>query len=223
MNITHSHIFSGRLRHGATLITIILFLLATGRVKGAEIVVTATGVIMGGTGDALHLFGNVRNLNGQPFTVVFTYDDTKGKRTPLAGCEGTATGVEGDGADSPGKAVLTIAGKSYTFGTKKYSHSGTWREIASFCSQSHIVFEVDDTGNNSWNSTVIEVNIHPADKGRPFTQNPDWRSPLATSAIDFDGMSGFAIAGPGMSGSGGRFTVKSVTISGGPSWRTLWR
>jgi hypothetical protein len=214
MNAAYWQVFFGRMRRGMTLITIILSLLAIAQMKGAEIVVTVTGDVVGGSGDLLHIFGTVRNLIGKPFTLVFTFDDSKGTRTPLAGCEGSASGVEGNGVNSPGKAVLTIGDKSFTFGTKKYSHSGTWREIASGCSQSHIVFEVEDTGNSFWNITMIDVNIHPADKGRSFTQNPDWRAQFATSAIDSDSMSGFAIAGPGGSGDGGIFSVKSIEISG---------
>src|ERR1039458_5711690 len=113
MNTTY--ISSGRTRHLPTGMPIVLFLLAIGQMKAAEIVVTVTGDIFGGTGDALYLFGKVRNLAGRPFTVVFTFDDTKGKPIPLAGCQGSATGIIGDGANSPGTAVLTIDGKSFTF------------------------------------------------------------------------------------------------------------
>ena len=85
-----------------------------------------------------------RSLDEKPFTVVYTFDDTKGAQTPLAGCKGTATGTEGYGPNSPGTAVLTIGTKSYTFGLQKNAHSAIWREIASTCSDSQIDIEVHE-------------------------------------------------------------------------------
>jgi hypothetical protein len=210
MNATRVSKCAGR-RLGIIFTTIILFVLAIGQMEGAEVVVTVTGDIVGGSGDYLHLFGKVLNLAGTPFTLVFTFDDTKGKPIPLAGCKGTASGVKGVGADSPGIAVLTIAGKSFTFGTRKSSESETWREISSECSSSKIGFEVDDGVNSR---TVININIHPADNRKSFTQNSDWRSAVTSTAMATDSLSGFSIEGPGMSGDGGIFYVKSITISG---------
>ena len=208
MNTTHY--FTGRWRYGLTFI-IILFLLALHRqTNGTKTIVTVTGVINGGSGDMLHIFGRERNFMGKPFTVVFTFDNTKGTPTPLSGCEGSATGVEGIGANSPGTAVLTIAGKSFTFGTQKYSHSGTWREIASGCSESHLVFEADD--DTARHNVMIEVNVHPPELRGSFSQNPDWRAPLSIPEVNLDSMSGFAIDHDSIYGDGGRFDIKSITI-----------
>jgi hypothetical protein len=209
--MNNAYRFSGRTRYGITLIAS-LFLLATGQMKGAEIVVTVTGEVVGGAGDFLHIFGKERNLAGKPVTVVFTFDDTKGKPIPLAGCQGSATGIIGDGENSPGTAVLTINGKSFEFGTHKGRHSETWREISSGCSTSRIIFHVEDSVGRG--KSMIQVNIHPADRGRSLTQNPDWRAPMSATSIEQDDrLGGFDIQGPEMSGDGGIFNVKSITIA----------
>jgi hypothetical protein len=210
VNATRVSIHAGR-RPGITLITIILLLLAIRQMKGAEVVVTVTGIVRGGSGDMLHIFGTKRDMTGEPFTVVFTFDDTKGKPIKITQCLGTASGVEGDGEDSPGTAVLTIAGKSYTFGTTKHRHSGTWREITTGCAHSHIVFQVDD--NTDKYNVNIELNIRPAAGARSFTQDTDWRHPLSFSLDNYDNMSGFAIGLNAAYGDGGMFDAKTVTIT----------
>jgi hypothetical protein len=197
---------------GIAFLAAIPLFLAVRPVRASEIVVTVTGIIEGGTGDFLHIFGAKRNINGTPFTAVFTFDDAKGKPLSPYQCDGSATGTEGSGADSPGTAVLTIAGKSYAFGTHKDSHSSAWRSITSRCSRSQITFQVDDNVNRL--NTIINVNLHTENPAHSMTQNPDWRAALTSSAMQDDNDSGFAIQGPGQSGDGGLFTVKSITISG---------
>jgi hypothetical protein len=222
MNTTGVRIRAGR-RPGMA-ITLLMLAAVLRPVKAAEIVITVTGDIVGGSGDMLHLFGAKDDIIGQPITIVFTFDDTKGKRTPIARCPGSATGIEGTGENSPGKAVVTIRGKSFTFGARKDSHSEVWREINSPCSNSQIAFEVDDNLNRG--NTVISVKLYPADLEKSLTQNPDWRAPLSSSAMEqHNNRSGFAIQLPGDAGwrgDGATVSVKSITITG-PGWRTLWR
>jgi hypothetical protein len=217
MNTAYWQVFFGRMRRRMMLITIVLSLLAIGQMKGAEVVATVTGIVRGGSGDMLHIFGKNRDMTGQPFTLVFTFDDTKGKPIKITQCQGTASGVEGDGEDSPGKAVLTIGDKSYTFGTTKNRHSGTWREITTDCARSHIVFQVNDNHNNN-----IELNIRPAAGARSFTQDTDWRHPLSFNLDNYDNMSGFSIGFNAAMADGGMFDVKSIEISGpkkaSPAW-----
>ena len=210
MNTRSVSIHAGR-RLGITLITITLLLLAYRQMKGAEVVATVTGIVRGGSGDMLHIFGTKRDMTGQPFTLVFTFDDTKGKPIKITQCQGTASGVEGDGDDSPGKAVLTIGDKSYTFGAGKRRHSGTWREITTDCARSHIVFQVND--NTDKYSNTIELNIRPAIGARSFTQDTDWRHPLSFSLDNYDNMSGFAIGLNAVYADGGMFDAKTVTIT----------
>ena len=125
------------------MISTFLFL-AIPSMKAADIVITITGQIRGGAGDNIHFFGPSVNMNGRMATIVYTFDDTKGRQLPLKGCPGTASGVAGSGDNSPGKAVVTVDGKSFTYGTQKTSHSRIWREIASSCSQSRILIDVCD-------------------------------------------------------------------------------
>ena len=98
MNTTYRHVFSGRrMNPGIAVLATILFFLAQLTVRCAEIVVTVTGEVDGGTGDFLHIFGTKRNINGTPFTAVFTFDGAKGKPLSPYQCDGSATGAEGRG------------------------------------------------------------------------------------------------------------------------------
>jgi hypothetical protein len=175
----------------------------------ADITMTITGTIQGGTGDFLHLFGKDRNLIGKPFKVVLTFDDTKGK--PMKPECNNGSGIKGDGEDSPGKAVLTIEGKSFEFGGKKNSHSWYWRQTRSGCSGSAFNIEVED-GTPPYNNQ-LGLRITPM-KGKSLTQNPDWKASMSCTEIDVDNQSGFAIQGPGDSGDGGIFHITSVTVAG---------
>src|SRR5580700_6238405 len=84
--------------------------------KGTQTVITITGTLLGGA-DRLPIFDVGKNLDKQPFTLVYTFDDAKGKPSPAGRCGDVSSGIEGGGTNSPGKAVLTIGTKSYTFGT----------------------------------------------------------------------------------------------------------
>jgi hypothetical protein len=213
MSTTHRHVFAGRrMSPGLALLATVLFFFVQRPVRCAEIVVTVTGIVDGGTGDFLRIFGPKRNLDGTPFTAVLTFDDSKGKPLSPYHCDGSATGAEGSGTDSPGTGILTIAGKSYAFGTHKDSHSAAWRSITSPCSRSQITFQVDDNVDRF--NTILRVNLHTEDTRNSLTQNPDWRASLSSTAMQSDLESGFAIQGPGQSGDGGIFVVKSITISG---------
>jgi hypothetical protein len=183
-------------------------------IKAADIVVTVTGTLVGG-GDSFPIFDVGRSLGGKPFTLVFTFDDAKGEKTPLASCAGSASGINGRGANSPGTAVLTVGTKSYTFGTRKDAHSAAWREINSFCSQSLISFEIVEGVEPA--NLGVNIRIHP-NPGKSLTQNPDWRAPVSITDMEsFSNMDGgFFISRPGdfYHQAKSAFSFKSLTITG---------
>ncbi len=186
--------------------------------KAAEITVTIAGTLEGG-GDSFPIFDVGKNLDGKPFMLVYTFDDAKGVQSPIAGCKGSASGINGDGVNSPGTAVLTVGTKSYVFGRDKNVHSAIWREIASPCSQSQITIEIHEGKEPFVNG--VSVHIRPI-QGRPsfrppsLTQNPDWRAPLNTQELEAGFGSGFFI---GRSGdfyhqAKSQLAITSVIVSG---------
>jgi hypothetical protein len=92
-----------------------------GESAGASIVtITVTGTVFTGT-DFTGVFGLGANagLSGQPFNLVYTFDDTKGQQTvsqnPGASSPCGST-IQNVGLSNPGTAVLQIGKGSWTFG-----------------------------------------------------------------------------------------------------------
>lgn len=219
MNVAYLHPRAGSLRSSGKLLIAAMLLLALRPVKAADIVVTLTGVIAGGYDQfpllnvGTKLRGNAGwDLKGQPFTLVYTFDDTKGKPTPPVNCPGGASGIKGDFNSSPGIVTLTIGEKSFTFGTRKDSHSGIWREINSSCSQSVMGLEVMEGGGWSNGNNIFNIRVMPAEGGRSLTQNPNWRAPLSVSNPDNSGV--FVISHRGDFGHEvkGSLDVKQLTV-----------
>ena len=189
-------------RKPGMVLTIAVLLLAMVRpARAKEVVITITGVLDGGY-DQFHMFnvgtklrGNGGwDIKGQPFTLVFIFDDSKGK--PISGrCPNSGTGVEGGGPSSPGKAVLTVAGVSYTFDNKRGS-SGVWREITGQCGTSSFMAHVNEATAFFDFAPSVDVKILPGNGSRTLSQNPDWRTPISVTNVD-NQTSCFFISRPG--------------------------
>src|SRR5579864_1966909 len=206
-------LFTAGRRLGMT-VTLLSMFVVFRPMKAAEITVTITGTLEGG-GDSFPIFDVGKSLDGKPFTLVYTFDDAKGLASPIAGCKGAASGIEGDGPNSPATAVLTVGTKSYTFGLGKNAHSAIWREIASPCSESQIAVEIHE-GKDPF-SQGVSVRIKPGEGKRSLTQNPDWRAPLASQDMDpLTFGSAFVICRVGdfYHQAKAGFFVKSVAVSG---------
>lgn len=182
-------VFSARRKPGMALTIAVLLLAMVRPARAKEVVITITGVLGGGY-DQLHMFGvgtKLRgnggwDIKGQPFTLVFIFDDSKGKPVDSK-CGKSGSGLEGGGKDSPGKAVLTIAGVSYTFGDKKgFSH--IWRDTASSCSDSIFMANVEESVRILQFAPQVDVRIVPGKGSRTLSQNPDWRAPLSVTNVD---------------------------------------
>jgi hypothetical protein len=162
-------------KHGI-LLTLLLLLALLQPMRAAEINATITGVLTGGW-DQLGIFAtgkDAQNMGGQPFTLVFTFDDTKGTMSSHACNSGT---------DGGGKAVLTIAGASYTFDAVS---SGAYRSIAGgTCpGQSMINFAVSRQKSFFDFAPAVDVRIVPRSSNGSLAKDPDWRSPLSITTID---------------------------------------
>lgn len=118
------------------LVTAVVYLVALGLPARASLVTaTITGTVLGGSdqgSNGIGVFGPVGNLAGRPFTLVFTFDDTKGQQT-VSGTPPNYSAIQGSGSSSPGTAVLTIGGTSVHYPlandlANSYS-SSAWRSV----------------------------------------------------------------------------------------------
>jgi hypothetical protein len=97
-------------------------LLDGGAARAAIVTVTLTGTVGTGT-DFTGVFGfpPKTSLAGQPFTAVYTFDDSKGTPTTKTNTAGTVTcaaGVASTNTSSPGTATLVIGNSAaFPFGT----------------------------------------------------------------------------------------------------------
>jgi len=205
---------SAGLKLGLVLTAILMMMMFFRPATGPEVVVTVTGILYGGRDD-FGIFGMGRVMpKGTPYTLIFTFDDTKGKPMP-ARCPGSGSGIVGSGQFSPATAVLTINDKSYGFGNKPDARSKTWRHTPSVCSESEIGIAVEE-GPSSLASGV-NIRIGPNRGDGPLTQDGDWRDALSLSRFNArSGENAFAIRRPWnySAETMSYFSVDSITISG---------
>jgi hypothetical protein len=163
------------------MLTIILLLVALRQGKASEVDITITGVLTGGW-DQLGVFfrGNeAKDLRGKPFTLDYTFDDSMGKPNVSGNC---IQGLSGEGKPSPGKAVLTLGNASYTFGGGvKFSSSGIYRDCAGTLIA---IFVTEKKGTFFNEAPAVDVRITPGNGIPSLPQSRDWRTPMATTAIN---------------------------------------
>jgi len=191
-----------------------MFLAMTLSLSAAEVVATVTGTVNNGQ-DTFGIFGVGPNLHGQPFVAVFTFDDTKGKPQPPGNtCPDAGTGIEGGGTDSPGKATITIGGKTLAFGATTFRSSDVLRHIATACSESVVIMNVYDRVIPS-DTYGINIAVVPKDPKRPITTDPDWRKPVPTTNVagnvNTNGF-GFSRVGDYWHATAGTLEVETLTI-----------
>jgi hypothetical protein len=193
-------------------ITIILLALTASRQgKAADVNITITGVLTGGW-DQLGIFATgkeAQSMGGKPFTLVFTFDDAKGR----AHAENRSSSLSGEGPASGAKAVLTMGTGSFTFGDDKFSSWSVYRSpglISAYVNEKKGSYFNDSPG--------VDVRIMPAQGSR--TQfGADWKAPLSTSTVD-NQTSCFFINrhdAPNREVKG-CFDVKKVEVAGPRSW-----
>jgi hypothetical protein len=86
---------------------------------GALVTVTISGTVQTGTDTSGVFVQKPAVLSNQPFTLVYIFDDTKGKQSIGTCSDGTefTSSIDWQNApSSPGTAVLSINGKSFSFG-----------------------------------------------------------------------------------------------------------
>jgi hypothetical protein len=197
-----------------TIILLALAMLRQGR--AAETTVTITGVLTGGW-DQLGIFATgkeAQNMSGKPFTLVFTFDDAKGKPLTNGNC---VQGVAGEGTQSPGRAMLTMGNGSFTFGgAEKFSTSSIGRDCAGMFFG---MFVSEKKGSFFNTSPAVDVRVIPGNGNRQLPLAHDWRAPFSSTGVD-NSSSCFIIVRADRPNKEvkGCFDVKKVESAGPKSW-----
>lgn len=131
--------------------------------SAATVTITITGTMASGTDDTgVFGFPPKTDLTKQPFSVTFTFDDTKGKSNDIPPCESEREDIESESGTSPGTAVLTIGGKQWSFGTLPlFSMTGAVQDSV----VQKIIPPCNQAGNGIMNISVSETNNTPHPQG----------------------------------------------------------
>jgi len=146
----------------------------------ADVTITITGTVLSGT-DVTGVFGFPPNtdLTGNPYTVTFTFDDTKGTEVFAAG----GSYIKNTGTSNPGTAVLLIGNgtSSFAFGTSSNSQSSVHLTADGDVNDSSYSVQAGEaTLDSHWNN--IQGTIYPA-TGTALTTNPSWEAPFSDSNL----------------------------------------
>ena len=167
---------------------IMLFLVALGAgpaANSAIVTTTITGVVYSGIIVA-GLFGVTSGyypLSGQSFTLVLTFDDTKGTQS-VQNLLGTPCGsaINNTATSNPGTAVLTINNESYTFGALPgFSQTSSLSRTTGSC-LSQIQFKVMDASSSNQGQDYVSGLVLPA-PGTVLTTDYNWEDSFSDSAL----------------------------------------
>jgi uncharacterized protein (TIGR03437 family) len=184
--------------------------------RAAIVTTTITGTVVSGT-DSTGVFGFAPNtsLAGQSFTLVFTFDDTKGMPYVTDCSVGVPclSGITSTPTSNPGTAVLQIGSGTYTFGTLPGTLSLVERAVAP---EPNIVdYAVEDGSSDG-----VDVELVAA-AGTVLTTDYNWEDPLSDSQLLSSPEALFYVdtsAGGSSQLAVGYLTPQSITV--GPSTGT---
>jgi hypothetical protein len=200
-------------------------LLVPQQTRAAKVVITVTGTVGIGV-DTSGVFGPPdSSLLGEPFTLVFTVDDTAGVQN-TANCPNGlpySSSITSTATSNPATAVLTIGSGSFTFGVSSGPSSAILLDIPNcFDVASLIYLGVDDVATGVNNSVGGYVYPTP---GTVLTTNISWEAPFSNANIFSD--LGFSIleTGPPIQWASGILNAQTINNSGplatGPPDKTL--
>jgi hypothetical protein len=186
----------------------------------SQIEITVTGVV-GSAVDDSGVFGPQNgDLAADPFSLVFTFDDTQGTQA-VATCGGIPylVSITNTASSNPGTATLTIGSGSFTFGVlnASYGASSEAGKIDPACSDAGIYLAAGDGyyGDGSGlNGTVY------AAPDTTFGTDPSWDAPFSDSNLyanpASDATLQFEISEFGSTGqeASGDLIPQSITVSG---------
>jgi hypothetical protein len=153
-----------------------------GPAQAALVTATITGIVLSGSDSGPNgqgAFGPAGSLTGKSFTLVYTFDDTKGTQSTKSN-NGVPyfSEILGSGAASPGTAGLTIGSGSvnYPIPVQSSLYSSATRNI----SPQGVTFSVN---------AYVNVGLTP-ESGKIFTNSYDWHSPFSYTYSGYSGKNG---------------------------------
>jgi hypothetical protein len=146
-----------------------LFLGALISMRAENVVVTVKGTVVSG-GDQYGLFKIGKDLKGQDFTFVFTFDRSLAKKGKDGSqcAYGADSDVAGTNPSAPATGVLTIGNGSFTFGERSDTTWGAGRLTSSICISIHEGQYPQSEG--------IDLSLIPA-RDQRMSNSPDWHAP----------------------------------------------
>ncbi|MBR0968506.1 RHS repeat protein [Bradyrhizobium diazoefficiens] len=181
----------------------------------SKVTATIAGTVLGGSDQGttgIGVFGPAGSLNGRSFTLVFTFDDTLGQQD--VAYNGTApyySSIEGSNGGSPGRAVLTIGGRSVQYPTPGDTgpESKAYRTL-----NQQVYFQVGSWLGGRQNN--VQASFGP-ENGGVLTTDYDWRGPLSYAYSGGDTNLSFfynVCQGAQCVQANGTLKAKSITIVG---------
>jgi hypothetical protein len=174
-------------------------------VRAAQVIATITGTVSTGT-DGSGVFGTPNSpLDGQNFTLVFTFDDTQGQQYTY-NCDGVPCGSEIYIGNSPNTtmAVLQIGGGSFPFAGLPFADAK--RSVAP--ATNYASFSLSSPGN----SNSVGVTVYPPN-GTSLT-NYSWEAPFFASSLLPNSTGSFEIINTSNAFAFGTLNPMRVAISG---------
>ena len=183
-----------------------------GPAQAALVTATITGIVLsafdsGPNGQGA--FGPAGSLNGKSFTLVYTFDDTKGTQS----IKPNYSEIRGSGSSSPGTAALTIGSGSVNYPMPVQS---------GFSSYATRAINISPQGQTVafYVYSAISVSLNP-ETGTLFTNSYDWHSPFSYTYSGYSGNYGNIIfsyiqyiPGKGYISAQGTLNAKTITVSG---------
>jgi len=147
--------------------------------RAATVTTTITGIVASGT-DSTGVFGFAAgtDMTNQAFTLIYTFDDTKGSQS-VTNCSSKpcSSSITSTATSNPGMAVLKIGSGSWTFGTLPSATSSVMRAVPPAGDQ--IQYSVKDDGGQT---DTISSFIDPA-LGTVLTTDYNWEDALSNSDL----------------------------------------
>ena len=197
----------------ATVLATALAFAAPAKAWAKVVTFTITGTVASGT-DYSGVFGFPpgTDLTGQPYVLVYTFDDTKGTQD-FSGC------INGQGASyivststsNPGTAVLRIGTGEWTFGTVPPPDVGSESYRLVTPQGQFLDLDVHDTGSDDVD--YMTGYVYPA-SGTVLTTDCNWEAPFSNSQLLYVPSLGFDIFSFGSRLASGTLFPSAIIVSG---------
>ncbi len=177
--------------------------------QASTVTATITGTVAYGT-DYSGVFGFApgTDLTGMSFTLVFTFDDTKGQEFFYP----TYSLIENTASSNPGTAALTIGGGSFAFGVQPHAGSSPSSEAKRTGPGGYGEFYFEAGDGFYGAGSGITVQIYPLNPN--VVTDTDWEDAFSDSSLAPSTASFEITEGGDLGDASGGLTPTSIVVSG---------